>query len=281
MKQRQQNQFILNQILPFAFLGIILLTLFWYVFWISPKEVPPATPDESLSDTSPKVRGIIAIVIDDFGYRNDVVSEGFLDLDARLTYAVIPGHENSQSFAKNAQNVGYEVIIHMPMESHVASKGEAEYRLMTEMTSAEIEEVTERAFSHLPQAIGMNNHQGSKATEDPRVMRVVSDVLLRHQSYFVDSRTTSNTIAQRVMDKAMVPNIRRHVFLDNDFDPGLIYKQLNELALLAEEQGMAVGIGHVKKETLHVLKEEIPKMKEQGFQFRFVSEIINQELQRH
>jgi len=275
MKQRQQNQFFLNRILPFAFLGIILLTIFLYVFWVSPKEVPPATPDVLLPKASTKVRGIIAIVIDDFGYRNDAVSEGFLDLDARLTYAVIPGHEHSQSFAKNAQNAGYEVIIHMPMESHVASKGETEYRLMTEMTSAEIEEVTEKAFSHLPQVVGMNNHQGSKATEDERLMRVVSDVLRYHQAYFIDSRTTSKTVAQTVMDKAKVPNIRRHVFLDNDFDPGLIYKQLNELALLAEEQGMVVGIGHVKKETLHVLKEEIPKMKEQGFHFRFVSEIIN------
>ena len=104
MKQRQQNQFFLNRILPFAFLGIILLTIFLYVFWVSPKEVPPATPDVLLPKASTKVRGIIAIVIDDFGYRNDAVSEGFLDLDARLTYAVIPGHEHSQSLAKNAQN---------------------------------------------------------------------------------------------------------------------------------------------------------------------------------
>jgi len=251
---------------------LFIIILFFFNDPLKKEGLPPT--DQVSPDLDPAIRGSIAIIIDDFGYRNDVISKGFLELDAHLTYAVIPGHEYSQSFSKRAKAKGYEVIIHMPMESHVFSKGEDAFRLNTSMTSQEIEDRTEQAFLQLSEAVGMNNHQGSKATEDKRVMQIVADVLQRHQAYFVDSRTSSATIAKMMMEKSKVPNTRRHVFLDNDFDPGLIYRQLNELMHLAETSEYAIGIGHVKKETLEVLKEEIPKLKAMGFRFKFVSEII-------
>ena len=63
----------------------------------------------------PNIKGIIGLVIDDFGYRNDEISDGFLELDARLTYAVIPGHRHSTSFGQKAVESGYEVIVHLSL----------------------------------------------------------------------------------------------------------------------------------------------------------------------
>ena len=80
------------------------------------------------------VRGNIVIIIDDFGYRDDIVSEGFLSLDADITFAIIPGHQNSKVFAAKADQNGYEVIVHMPMESTNETRGEKEYKLVTSMT---------------------------------------------------------------------------------------------------------------------------------------------------
>ena len=65
----------------------------------------------------PTIIGSIAIVIDDFGYRNDLISDGFLEIDASLTYAIIPGHNYSTSFGEKAVKAGYQVIVHMPMEN--------------------------------------------------------------------------------------------------------------------------------------------------------------------
>ena len=87
----------------------------------------------------PKERGRIGIIIDDFGYRNDEVSDGFLELDARLTYAVIPGHAHSASFGEKAVSAGFEVIVHMPMENTGKTYGEEEFVLMTDMDKETIE----------------------------------------------------------------------------------------------------------------------------------------------
>ena len=217
------------------------------------------------------IRGNIVIIIDDFGYRDDNVSEGFLSLDADITFAIIPGHQNSKVFAAKADQNGYEVIVHMPMESTNETRGEKEYKLTTSMTSDEIESKVEEVISEFPEAVGMNNHQGSKATSDKRIMNIVGNVLKRHGKYFIDSRTSSETVAETTMRSRGVPTIRRHVFLDNENQKNKIREQLYKLADKAELKGLAVGIGHAKTNTLKVLKQEIPRLKEHGFKFQFAS----------
>ena len=217
------------------------------------------------------IRGNIVIIIDDFGYRDDNVSEGFLSLDADITFAIIPGHQNSKVFAAKADQNGYEVIVHMPMESTNETRGEKEYKLTTSMTSDEIESKVEEVISEFPEAVGMNNHQGSKATSDKRIMNIVGNVLKRHGKYFIDSRTSSETVAETTMRSRGVPTIRRHVFLDNENQKNKIREQLYKLADKAESKGLAVGIGHAKTNTLKVLKQEIPRLKEHGFKFQFAS----------
>jgi hypothetical protein len=219
--------------------------------------------------------GKIAIIIDDFGYRNDEISEGFLNIKAEMTYAVIPGHEYSQTMSKKASLSGYEVIAHMPLGTTVPSFGEEKYIIKASMTSEEIEIRMEKVLSHLPEVVGMNNHQGSKASANKRVMNVIGTVLKNHGKYFLDSRTTKETRAESTMRTLGVPTGRRHVFLDNNPDEKAISQQLYLLAEKAKLNGFAVGIGHVKGNTLKVLQQEIPKLKAANYEFVFVSEVVN------
>ena len=225
--------------------------------------------EEILEEKS--IAGELNIIIDDFGYRNDEVSDGFVSLGANLTFAVIPGHKYSRSFAKKAFERGYEVIVHMPMESHVSSSGEEDFVLNTDMTSSEIESRMENVITHLPQAVGMNNHQGSKATENKRVMNVVGSVLKKYEKYFIDSRTTPESIAESMMMSLGVHTANRDVFLDNEADLYLINKQLDQLISTAQHKGSAIGVGHARPMTLQVLQKRIPELKKAGFQFKFVS----------
>ena len=257
------------------FVFIILFLSVCILLVLQSRSEEPKTPTilapQSAVEITEYTLGDIIIIIDDFGYRNDEVSEGFLTLNADLTFAVIPGHENSKLFAKKADNMGYEIIIHMPMESTADTHGELDYILTENMTSNEIEERVEKVISEFPEAIGLNNHQGSKATADKRIMNIVSNVLKRHGKYFVDSRTTSQTVAEGIMRSRGVPTARRHVFLDNNNDVNKIREQLYKLVEMAEDKGAAIGIGHAKKSTLQVLKAEIPKLKKNGFTFQFAS----------
>ena len=217
----------------------------------------------------------IVLVIDDFGYRNDSVSDRFLNLPVPLTCAVLPGHSQSASIAKKAIKSGKEVIIHMPMESSVSMTGEDEFKLKVGMTSEEIEWRWNEALKEIPEAIGINNHQGSKATTNGKVMGVVASVLKNKNKFFLDSRTSSKTVGEKTMRSVGVLTARRHIFLDNDLNIDNISKQLDKLVALSQKKGMAIGIGHVKANTLKVLEREIPILLERGFEFKFVSQVVD------
>ena len=236
---------------------------------------PPIEVEKVPPEPLPPLRGIIGLIIDDFGYRNDDVSKGFLDIPAKLTFAVIPGHEHSRSFSKNAVSAGYEVIVHMPMENIGKTFGEEEFVLMNYFQDNELIRRIKEALDHLPEANGLNNHQGSRATETPRLMRLLAGVLKDENKFFIDSRTTTNTLAEETMRQFDVPTNRRNIFLDNELVEEKIYAQLIQLTDVAERKGIAIGIGHVKPQTLAVLKKHIPELQQKGFKFEFVSKLVN------
>ena len=217
----------------------------------------------------------IVLVIDDFGYRNDAISDGFLNLPIPITCAVLPGHKQSSPVAKKAVSAGKEVIIHMPMQSSVASKGEDEFKLKVGMTSQEIEWRLNEALKEIPEALGINNHQGSKATADGKVMAVVASVLKNKDKFFLDSRTSSKTVGESTMRSVGVLTARRHVFLDNNLSVEKISNQFDELVRISKKKGVAIGIGHVKGNTLKVLQKKIPLLVEQGFDFKFLSQVVD------
>tara|TARA_A100001011_G_scaffold57290_1_gene56378 strand:+ start:6908 stop:7759 length:852 start_codon:yes stop_codon:yes gene_type:complete len=240
---------------------------------IEPAE-EPALKDSVISVVTETVNTIV-LVIDDFGYRNDSISDGFINLPVPITCAVLPGHSQSSRIAKKVVNAGKEVIIHMPMQSSVASSGEDGFKLKTGMTSEEIEWRLSEALSDIPEAIGINNHQGSKATSDKRVMAVVASVLKNNNKFFLDSRTSSKTVAENTMRSAGVPTARRHIFLDNDLNTENILSQLDKLVEIAEKKGLAIGIGHVKRNTLEVLQKKIPDLIDRGIEFKFLSQVVD------
>ena len=246
-------------------------------------EAPKAYPDslkekpaeaEEIEINQIPMRGVIGIIIDDFGYRNDHISNGFLEIPAKLTYAIIPGHDHSQSFSKKAYDAGYEIIVHLPMENIGKTYGEEEYVLMSYFQDDEIKSRIHKAFDHLPESIGLNNHQGSRGTADSRVMTHVANVIKEKKKFFIDSRTTSNSLAESTMRKYGVPTNKRDIFLDNELDEEKIKAQLMKLADVSERKGIAIGIGHVKPQTLNVLAREIPILQEKGLSFEFVSRLV-------
>ncbi len=207
-----------------------------------------------------------------------------MGIDERLTFSVIPGHRYSRILADEAARSGHEVIIHMPMEpENYNGRDEEEFILLYGMEENEALARIRRAFQELPQAVGMNNHEGSLATLDTVLLDVLAAALESRKMYFVDSYTTPDTRALDIMQARDVPSMGRHVFLDNVDEPDYIRRQLAKLADRAENTGVAIGIGHVGTShlnTLDVLAEEIPRLKDQGFEFVYISELLRYALAR-
>ncbi len=226
------------------------------------------------TESSQPVDTPVAIVIDDFGYRNDWVVEGFLQLDSALTFAVIPGHQFSVDIAARAHRNGHEVLVHMPMQAIGPAPGELEYRLKIAMSPTEINNRVRRAFAEMPHAVGMNNHQGSAATGDARMMNALGAELRQQGVFFLDSVTSADSLAMPSMRAAGVAAAQRDLFLDNVDDVQHVVSQIHRLVGMANEQGQAVGIGHVRPNTLLALQQALPQLKASGQRFAVLSAVV-------
>src|SRR5262245_43534103 len=139
---------------------------------------------------------------------------------------------------------------------------------------AEIVGTLERDLASVPGVTGVNNHMGSAATADPRVMRAVAAVLARRGLFLVDSRTTLDTVARDAAQAAGVPSASRRVFLDDVATVEAVSRSFEDLLRRAEEEGSAIGIGHPHPATLEVLERELPKLKEKGVRLVRVRELV-------
>jgi len=146
--------------------------------------------------------------------------------------------------------------------------------VLRSQSDEEIRRVLESDLASVPGAAGVNNHMGSAATADARVMRAVAGVLAARSLFFLDSRTTDATVAQRAAAEASVPNAARRVFLDDVATEDAVQDRLRELVRRAKEEQSAVAIGHPYAVTLRVLERELPKMAEEGVRLVKVGELV-------
>lgn len=231
----------------------------------APVPLPPGPRDKTIV---PRV----AIILDDGGYGGPV-SANALALDPALTLAILPNTPFAGETAKQALEKGFEVILHMPMETGGAVR-QFPGEITTAMDKEEIQRLVRDALDQVPEAVGMNNHTGSKFTGNLECMNAVLEVLKERDLFFVDSRTNAVSRAMEAARETGVPTAERDVFLDNSGDPDLIRQQLELLINRAKVHGEAIGIGHFRKNTVAVLAEELPRLRKEGIVFTHVSEFV-------
>lgn len=215
----------------------------------------------------------VAVVIDDWGY-DWAAADDFLSFPERLTVAVIPFLTKSQLHALQALAAGHEVILHMPMEAQNSTIDLGPRGIRTSMDDEEIATAVAEALAHIPGVSGMNNHMGSKATGDARVMRTVLEVIAEKRLFFLDSYTAPTTIGPQTAQAMAVPHAVNQVFLDHEDSEEHVRGQINRLMKIALEQGQAIGIGHVRPNTYNALMAMLPEMRRAGIEFVTVSQLL-------
>jgi hypothetical protein len=236
---------------------------------------PPAQEEAKTEKQGGKVdyKAKIAIVLDDWGYSKKLVNKT-LGLKTPVTFSVLPNLAYSTYVAKEAHQAGYEVILHLPMESKSHLAAEKEY-LNSQMNEEEISAFLEKSLESVPYADAVSNHQGSKATEDKELMQRFFVILSAKDLFFLDSCVTYDSCAAPTAADCGLKTLTRNVFLDNKSDFDYIKGQFEELQEKALERGEAVGIGHARATTIEALEKLIPEAKENNIEFIFLSELLN------
>ena len=241
--------------------------------WLTALLISPVIQAEPVLDQHQPQPVRIALIIDDLGNQR-VAGEQAIELPGAVTYAFLPQTPFAWQLASKAHQRNKEVMLHLPMESdHGNALGQG--ALTLDMSKERFLRTLKRNIASVPYLAGVNNHMGSLLTRDPTSMRWLMGELRREGLYFVDSRTTDATVAERVADSNLIASARRDVFLDNQPQVDKVREQLGKLVAAAREKGSAIGIGHPYPATLSVLREELPKLKQQGIELVPVSQIVH------
>ena len=236
-----------------------------------------ALPTKAASILPPKenadgqVTGRLAIVIDDAG--RDLDSQHIYEqMGIPLTLAVMPDQVHTRDAALSWRAHGLPVILHQPMES-VSGIGMEPKVILTSMSDAAIRQMLRDSLSQLPEAIGINNHQGSKATIDARTMDIVMNELHHRGLFFFDSHTNSTTAADKAAKTYGVPYVRNDLFVDNSASVSDICAMIQEGADRAKKKGTYIIIGHCRPHTAEAFRQMVPKLKAQGIEFVYLSSL--------
>ncbi|HMM22517.1 MAG TPA: divergent polysaccharide deacetylase family protein [Selenomonadales bacterium] len=220
----------------------------------------------------PAGSGQMAIIIDDFGYSSAPIN-AFAAIQRPLTFAVIPYRQFSNEAASRGLSSGHQVILHLPLEPVTAAEQSEPTTVTTAMSDQEIQQTVAKAIQAVPGIIGVNNHQGSKATADKRVMRTVLGTVKSYNLFFVDSRTSSQSVAFDLSRQMGLRTGENELFLDNSNDVGYIKGRLRTAMQMALKHGSVTVIGHARMNTAAAVREMIPELEAAGIKLVFASQL--------
>ncbi len=196
----------------------------------------------------------VAIIIDDLGYQQEI-AERILNLNFPVAISVLPFLSDSQLVAKMAKEKGMTVLLHLPMEPHNSNVNPGKGAIFSTMNEEEIRNKMLANLLEFPEADGVNNHMGSKVTENKEIMRIVLDEIKGRDIFFIDSMTSPDSVGYKLSKELGIKTAFRSVFLDNEQDVDYIRNQVSLLKEFAIRNGSAIAIGHPYCNTIDVLNE--------------------------
>ncbi|MFM8680029.1 MAG: divergent polysaccharide deacetylase family protein [Alphaproteobacteria bacterium] len=223
-------------------------------------------------------RRYVSIVIDDLGLDRPRAMRA-IGLPTPVTLSFLPYGRDAPALAVLARQRGHEILLHMPMQA-VGGESPGPHALTVDLAAVEVRGRVGAALDRFGDAVGLNNHMGSRFTADRRLLVPVMEELRARGLVFVDSRTAAESQGSEAAGMAGVPTATRDVFLDNEATPEAISRQLRELERLARRRGHAVGIAHPHDATFAALAAWLPGLQEKGLQAVPVTTIIRRNLDR-
>lgn len=236
-------------------------------------KISVAKPEPKPQFNIPQARNnaTIAIIIDDAG-RSAANLKKYTSLEIPLTIAVLPKLSQTKESAQLVRSSGKELILHQPMQSKNHSMDPGPGKITVDMSFEQIYQIVKENLAELgPGVKGLNNHEGSEVTEDVFRIGAVLDVCLEKGIYFLDSRTSAQTMApQAALERDMTIYEKAGPYIDNETTREAELKRILEVLEYANKHGSAIVIGHVDKSVNilpSLLKEMYPLMIKKGYKF--------------
>lgn len=234
---------------------------------------PPIAPLPGIGEIRPrKGKARVAIIIDDFGFVKEE-AEAYFSIGKPLTIAVMPGGKYSREHAIRGAQVGFEVILHQPLEPLDQTIALGPGLVGSFQSDEEMRRQFESNLEDVPGAKGFNNHMGSKGTQDRRVMRLLLAEAKAKGIFFIDSRSIASTVGESMAQEMGVAHAGRDVFLDH-YGLSRVKDQLDQLVKVALKKGEAIGIAHARPGVAEIIAAYIPTFEKAGIELVYASDLL-------
>lgn len=225
----------------------------------SPVLDPPGLSPEPAANTPveapPKSQGgnKVAIIVDDIGNTKKAAEE-IIALDLTLALSILPHTPHANHLASLGKARGHEILLHLPMEASDPKWAPGPGTLLLAMSKEELIATIHQDLDTPYRVIGINNHMGSKFSEDPVAMRIFLNTIKAQHLFFIDSLTSINSVGYTMARDLGLKTAKRDIFLDNEQEPTKILAQIGKLIALAQKNGSAIGICHPHPATVEALR---------------------------
>ncbi|MEW6595523.1 MAG: divergent polysaccharide deacetylase family protein [Thermodesulfobacteriota bacterium] len=213
---------------------------------------PPAGKPSPTASATRDTKPLVAIVIDDMGYQ-PAIGRRMLALPLNLSFSFLPAGPQTKELTAAAQRKKRDILLHLPLEATDRTVDPGPGTLTVAMEPDALRTKFAENLAAVPMAIGINNHMGSRFTEERPAMILLLREVKQRGLFFLDSRTSNRSVACAVAQENGVPCLPRHLFLDNEQNQAAVIKQIDALLTLAEKKGWAIGLGHPHPATLAAL----------------------------
>lgn len=205
----------------------------------------------------------LVVIIDDMGvdFRR---SARAIDLPPGVTLSFLPYARHVKEQVEKARIKGHHLMLHLPMQADDPSQNPGPNALRVSDDDRTLMEYLDKNLNSFQGYTAVNNHMGSRFTQYPAGMRKVMHALKERYLFFVDSKTSPQSVSADAAQKEGVPVIARDIFLDHVNDPAHIAHALEATERLLARKGHAVVIGHPKDNTLSALEKWLPTLKSKG-----------------
>jgi polysaccharide deacetylase 2 family uncharacterized protein YibQ len=221
---------------------------------------------EQVSTHPVENRHVLSLIIDDVGYDLHAL-ERLIALPYTITVSILPDSPHAKEAAMMAHQHGMQVMLHMPMQTanpkyqHKMEK----FYLSQDMDKQTFTTVFEQALAKVPYVEGVNNHMGSQLTADPKSMQWLMELCKKHGLFFIDSRTSSTSVAAKVAQQSGISWNTRDVFLDHSITPQALQHAWNSMLSCVKRKDSCIMLAHPHKETLNFLEKHAQGLNLQAF----------------
>lgn len=240
-------------------------------------EIYDEIEEKSIPDKKSDYRGLpkICLIIDDIGFDRKNAYE-LSDLGINITLSVLPFTPFAKEIINKTSSSQVEFMLHIPMEPFEYPQIDpGKGALLSTMDPDTIIFTLEKDLDYFPFIKGINNHMGSKLTENSDIMNQVFTIIKKRNLFFVDSLTNPNSKCNESARMFRVDFAKRDIFLDNIQNVDYIDGQIKKLKVIALQRGYSVGIGHPYDSTIEAIKKNIYEMKKE-FEFVKASSVVKQ-----